>query len=259
MKRAAALALASLIAVVATPRSAFADDFSDLAFDPRPGSQLPLAATFVDESGETVRLEQYFANKPVVLVLDYLRCKTLCGLTLAHVMTALGESPLAAGRDYQFVAISIDPRDKPADAAGAKAKYLALYGRPDRAGVHFLTGEGTNARRVAETIGFHYRYDAAFDQYIHPAGFVIVAPDGRVNRYVLAVAPTAAELQGDLRDVAAGRGEGPLARFFLLCRVESAPLGRYTAPILIAFGLANLVAGFALIVLFGAIRRGMIG
>ena len=260
MKRAAAaLGFAFLIAVTVVPCLALADDFSDIAFDARPGAQLPIAATFIDESGETVQLGQYFTGKPVVLILDYLRCKTLCGLTLAHVITALGKAPLAAGRDYQFIALSIDPRDKSADAAAAKSKYLALYARPDEAGVHFLTGDGTSARRVAEAVGFHYRYDAALDQYIHPAGFVIAAPDGRVARYVLAVAPTAAELQGDIGDVAAGREQGPLARLFLLCRAESAPLGRYTAPVLIAFGLANVAAGLGLIVLFGAIRRRMSG
>ncbi len=254
-----ALALVSMIAAGAVERRAWAEDFSDLAFDPRSGAQLPLAESFVDERGQAVTLGRYFNGKPVVVILDYLRCKTLCGLTLAHVMTALGALPLEAGRDYQFVALSIDPRDRPADAGAAKARYLALYGRAGDSGVHFLTGSGEGSRRVAEAIGFRYRYDAALDQYVHPAGFVIAASDGRVGRYVLAVAPSPAELEGDLRDAAAGRADGPLKRFFLLCRVEGAALGRYTAPILVAFGLANLAAGVGLIVLFGAIRRRLAG
>ncbi len=260
MKRAAlALALASMIGLGAAEPRAVADDFSDLAFDPRPGALLPIGDGFVDERGQAVTLGGYFSGKPVIVVLDYLRCKTLCGLTLAHVMTALGALPLAAGRDYQFLAMSIDPRDRPADAAAAKEKYLALYGRAADSGMHFLTGEGAGARRIADAIGFHYRYDAALDQYVHPAGFVIAAPDGRISRYVLAVAPSPGELERDLRDAAAGRADGPLKQFLLLCRVEGAPLGRYSAPILAAFALANLAAGVGLIVLFVAIRRRFVG
>ncbi len=77
-------------------------------------------------------LGRFFAGKPVVLVLDYLRCKTLCGLTLEGLAAGLGALPLDAGRDFQVVVISIDPRDKPADVAAAKAKYLGIYRSPCR-------------------------------------------------------------------------------------------------------------------------------
>lgn len=251
-----ALILAVTLAVAAAIHPAAADDFADLVFDPRPGAQLPLNEAFIDEQGRAAALGDYFTGKPVVLVLDYLRCKTLCGVTLEHLTTALGALSVELGRDYQLVAISIDPRDKPADAEAAKAKYLALYGRAGgESGAHFLTGDGTGARRVAATIGFRYRFDAALDQYIHPAGFVIAAPDGRISRYMLTVGPAPAALQAALADAAAERVTDPLTRFLLLCHAEGAPLGRYDGPILVAFSLANLAAMAALIVLFGAIRR----
>jgi protein SCO1/2 len=256
VKRAAAGLVFVAIVAGAALRPALADDFADLAFDPRPGAQLPLGEAFVDENGQAVTLSRYFTGKPVILILDYLRCKTLCGLTLARLMTSLGELPLELGRDYQFVSVSIDPRDKAADSQAAKTKYLALYGRADLGvDAHFLTGGEGSARRVAEAIGFRYRYDPALDQYVHPAGFVIAGSDGAVSRYVLSVGPSAVELDAALRDAAAGRKEGPLTRLLLLCHVEGAPLGRYTAPVLVALSLANLAAGAALIVLFGAIRR----
>ncbi len=93
---------------------------------------LPLAAEFIDEQGRAVPLGRFFAGKPVVLVLDYLRCKTLCGLTLENLAAGLGALPLDAGRDFQVVVISIDPRDKPTDVAAAKARYLAALSSPGR-------------------------------------------------------------------------------------------------------------------------------
>src|SRR5205814_7049642 len=99
-------------------------------FRPHPGAQLALASEFLDEQGDAVPLGRFFAGKPVVLILDYLRCKTLCGLTLENVAAGLRALPLKAGRDFQVVVISIDPRDKPADVAAAKAKYLDIYHHP---------------------------------------------------------------------------------------------------------------------------------
>jgi protein SCO1 len=232
------------------------DDLSDFAFQPHPGAHLPLALNLIDEQGRAAALGQYFAGKPVVLVLEYLRCKTLCGLTLENVAAALDPLPLDAGRDYQVVAISIDPRDTPADAAAAKAKYLAGYRHPggDK-GWHFLTAAQPVLQRIADTIGFPYRYDAALGQYMHPAGFVVAAPDGSISRYMLDPNLHPSDLRAGLADAAQGRASGPLSRLLLFCRGDGAPLGRYTVPIEAAFALANVAGITALIAIFAAIRR----
>jgi protein SCO1/2 len=136
------LALA-LLALSGWTTNAFAgEEFSEFAFRPHLGAHLPLASDFVDDQGSVAPLGRFFAGKPVVLVLDYLRCKTLCGLTLENLATGLGALPLDAGRDFQVVVISIDPRDKPGDIAAAKAKYLGIYQHPAgmTAGISLLDG-----------------------------------------------------------------------------------------------------------------------
>jgi len=32
-------------------------------------------------------------------------------------------------------------------------------------------------------VGFHYKYDAAHDQFVHASGIMILTPDGRISRY----------------------------------------------------------------------------
>lgn len=234
------------------PSVAFADDdLSEFAFQPHPGAELPLTVELNDEHGRAVRLGQFFAAKPVVLVLEYLHCQTLCGLTLENVVAALAALPLGAGRDYEAVAVSIDPRDTPADAAAAKAKYLA----GGDAGWHFLTGAQPALQQIAETVGFPYRYDPGLDQYLHPAGFVIAAPDGWISRYVFGVDVPRAELQTGLSDAAKGRAVDPLTRLLLLCRLGGAGHGRYTAAVETALVLANLAGLAGLVAAFVAIRR----
>jgi protein SCO1/2 len=255
MTRALAMLLFAIGVAAAQPACATAAD-TEFVFRPHPGTLLPLDAGLVDEHGRPQPLGAVFTGRPVVLVLEYLRCRTLCGPTLDSLMAALDALPLDAGRDFRLAAISIDPRDTPADAAAAKAKYLAGYHHPNGGGgLHFLTGPEPAVRRIAEAVGFPYRYDPVIGQYIHPAGFVIATPDGRISRYVLGVAPTAQELQAGLTEAARGETVGPLTRLLLLCRAAGVPGGRYSVPILAAFAVANIAGVGALIAVFAAIRR----
>ena len=65
-----------------------------------------------------------------------------------------------------MVTISIDPQDTFDLARKKKETYLDAYGRP-APGWHFLTDYHGNAKRLAEEIGFHYRYDAKQQQFAH--------------------------------------------------------------------------------------------
>ncbi|MBV8936770.1 MAG: SCO family protein [Alphaproteobacteria bacterium] len=231
-------------------------DGSEFAFQPHPGAQLPLHLDFIDEAGRKANIAQFFAGKPVVLMLDYPRCKTLCGLGLANLVAALDALPLAVGRDFQTVVISIDPRDQPADVAIAKAKALAAYHHPGAdVGWHFLTGRPEAVREVADTIGFPFRHDAELDQYIHPAGFVVAEPSGRVGSYLLGIDTQPAELLAALTNAAQGRTVGLVTRLLLLCHGKGAPLGRYSLAIEGAFVAANLAAIAGAAAVFAAIWR----
>jgi protein SCO1/2 len=240
-----------------TKNALAAEDLAEFAFAPHPGAQLPLDAQLLDEQGRIVPLGRYFAGKPVVLVLDYLRCKTLCGLTLENLFAGLGRLPLNAERDFQVVVITIDPRDKQADLAAAKARYRAAYGNPaDAEGWHFLTGPQPVVRSLADRVGFHYRYEPALDQYIHPAGFMVAAADGHISRYILGVSPGAEELRAALADANEGqRLVGLVTRLLLLCHGNVPPLGRYSLPIERAFLVANILAIIGGVAAFVAIRR----
>ncbi len=257
------LCTGALLAAITVPSPSqprpVGNELGELAFRPHPGARLPLTTTLSDESGRPVTLGKYFRKAPVILVLDYLRCTSLCGVTLRNLVAgALGKLPLEPVRDYQLVVISIDPRDTPDDAAKARTKYARLLDRGGaERGMHFLTAPAAApaVREIASAIGFPYRYDSLLDAYIHPAGFVIAAPGGVISRYVEGVAIASRDLVGALAAAEEDKSQGPLARLVLLCHVQGAPLGRFTVPVLTAFTTADLAAGFALIALFTALRR----
>ena len=249
MKTVVLLALCAF-AAVASPALASGEAYDDLALEPRPGARLPLGAQLIDETGATVSIADFFTGKPVVLVFDYLRCRTICGVLLGNLADATG------GRDYTVLAISIDPRDTPADAAAAKIKYLARdASETSHDGWHFLTGPETAVRPIAQAVGFRYRYEPASDQYVHSAGIVIAASDGTVGGYLTDLGVIAAGLADAVAAVKSGQTSGALGRLLLLCVGEGTQPGRYSAMIETALVCLNLAGMLAAGGLFAWVRR----
>ena len=102
------------------PSDQMPGELRNVEFVQRLDAQLPLDLTFVDEGGQQVRLGQYFSRKPVVLAFVYYECPMLCSQVLNGVTSALGPLDETAGRDFELLAVSFDPRDTPIAAAAKK-------------------------------------------------------------------------------------------------------------------------------------------
>jgi protein SCO1/2 len=202
--------------LVAAPLRASVDPaaFKELAFRQHPGAQLPMDARLVDVMGRSATLGNALEGRPAVLVLEYLRCNNLCGLVLRGASNAIAEAGLRPGRDVDLVAVSIDPRDTPADAAAAQAMYAARF---DGKGVRFFTAAPDQVRAIASAVGFPYRYDEASGQFAHPAGFVVTTPEGRISRYVLGMNPEPAALKQAVAEAALEKVEPPAHPLLCLC------------------------------------------
>ena len=70
-----------------------------------------------------------FTDKPVILVLAYYECPNLCTLVLNGVLQTAQDLKFDAGREYEIVVVSFDPRERPALAAAKKQIYIKRYGR----------------------------------------------------------------------------------------------------------------------------------
>src|SRR5690606_37557418 len=134
-------------------------------------ARLPLEASFTDDSGAQVRLAQYFAERPVVLVLGYYQCPNLCATVMESVLHTLAGMGLPR-EAYRIVEVSIDPEETAALAARKKRSYLPMLGR--RGGeLHLLTGTPAAIAQLAASAGLRYERDQKARQYSHPAGFLI--------------------------------------------------------------------------------------
>ena len=110
------------------------------------------------------------------------------------------------GKDFEVVTVSIHPKETPELAAKTKKLYMDLYGRPqDAGGWHFLTGSQENIQALAKSVGFRYTYDPVKDRISHPAGIMILTPDGRVSRYFYGIEYPPKILLPALQEAGAGR------------------------------------------------------
>jgi protein SCO1/2 len=244
--RLAARALAAaLLALACLPLGAAAhqldpDELRQVGIDQHPGAQVPLDLVFRDEAGQAVPLRRYFAGRPVVLTLNYFHCPNLCSLVLQRLADRLRGVPLTAGEQYSVLTVSIDPRETPALAAEKRSTTLQGFPGEDAADWHFLTGPEPAIEQLAAAVGFHYLYDAEEDEYVHPAGLVVLTPDGQVSRYLYGLDFTPNDLRLALVEAGQQRIGSLVDQVLLLCYHYDPVTGRYTPVVLGALRLAGL-------------------
>lgn len=254
MTLAAAVLVPALLSAAAPgpPADARPAALRDVGFDQRLGEALPLDAALRDESGRAVRLGDYFGRRPVVLSLAYYGCPMLCTLSLNGLASALKTLSFDAGREFEVVTVSFEPKETAEQAAAAKKTYLERYGRPAAAsGWHFLTGDAAAIAAVTRAVGFRFAWDEETRQYAHPTGIVVATAEGRIARYLYGVEYAPKDLRFALVEASAGRVGSPVDQLLLYCYQYDPVRGRYGAAILRTvrfFGILTVISLVTLIV-----------
>jgi protein SCO1/2 len=208
--------------------------------------KLPLSAAYVDSTGKPVMLGDYFGKRPVVLAQVYFSCGMLCPQVMHGAADALKQTGLKAGKDYEIVIASFDPKDTAQQAAGEKQLFLSWLGDPTAAsGVHFLTGQQPSIDALSSATGFHYVRvpgpDGKMDQFAHSAVIIVATPDGRLSKYFAGIQYQPRDLRLAMVD-ASNHKIGSVADLFLLyCCSYNPSSGRYTVSILRVLGFAACV------------------
>jgi protein SCO1 len=216
------LRVASIALLIATYSLAHADagrpaPLQEVGVDERIGERIPSELSFIDTTGRRVALGSLLDERsPVLLLLTYVRCESLCSLVLRGTIDALRALPRDGAR-VRLVLVSIDPTERIASAAARRAEIVSRIQHADIEVTYLVAAERT-IRALADRIGFRYRVDARSDQIAHPAVLVVLTPDGRIARYLHGVQPAPDELAASLRVAASGNVFAPsLAEDILDC------------------------------------------
>ncbi len=145
-----------------------------------------LKAEFIDENGEKKSLDQWISpQRTTILSLVYFNCPSLCNLHLNAVLDTLNRLSLVAGKDYDLLAISFDPKENSDLAAAKKYNYQQKYDFPQNGkGIHFLTGDQNSVKVLADAIGFKYKWDNKAKEWAHASAALLLTPEGKISRYL---------------------------------------------------------------------------
>ena len=225
--------LGALILLLGLISSAVADltqrELATVAFEPPPNARIPATLIFQDAAERSVHLVEALAGRPALILPVDFTCRTLCGPALTIASSALAQTGLKPGQDFQFVVVGFDPADSLADA---RAVITGRVSEPALAeAAIIMQGDARSTQAFMAAIGYRAVYDAERDQFVHPAGAVVVTANGRVSR----VLSTLALNPGDLRLALTEAGEGRVGtvtdRLALLCSQYDPVNGIYTGAV----------------------------
>jgi protein SCO1/2 len=218
---------AILLSLSASARALDSQELMGISFEQKLGAFVPANVRFLDDHGNEITLGDLFGTRPLILVLGYYQCPMLCTLMGNGLVGALSGMNSEPGKAFDIVWISIDPKETSQMAALKKETCLRHYGRSTGDGWHFLTGTEPSIRKVADTVGFTYRYDPEIQQYAHPSGIVVLTPRGQVSKYLLGINYPPETLQEAVSNAASTKIGSLTNPLLLLCYHFSPIVGKY--------------------------------
>jgi protein SCO1 len=229
-----------------------------VGIDQNLNAQIPLELMFKDETGQAVRLGQYFRQKPVVLALVYYECPMLCDMVLNGLTHTMEQISLNLGPDFDVVTVSFNPAETWQLAAAKKANYVEKYKRQGAAqGWHFLTGQEDAIKKLADTAGFHYKYDPITKQFAHASAIMVLTPEGKIARYFYGIEYKPRDFRLGLVEASQNKIGDLADQVLLFCYHYDPMTGKYGAVIqnvTKVLGSATVLALGALV--FVLIKRG---
>jgi protein SCO1 len=188
----------------------------DITLDEKLGQVVPADIYLRDEDGNTISLDTIL-DKPLIVAPVYFHCAHVCPQLLNGLAEALGRMDLLQpGRDFRVVALSFDKSETPDIAREKKPNYLAAVGRPFPPDAwRFLTGDDRNIRQFTDAVGFKFRRDG--EDFSHPLVLVVLAPGGKVVRYLFGTTFLPFDLTMALTEAAAGRTGTTTNRILTYC------------------------------------------
>lgn len=220
--------------------------------------QIPPDLTFRDETGKTVRIGDYFGQRPMILNLVYYNCPMLCSEVMSGLASALKVLKFDVGKDFDVLTVSFDPKETPEIAAKSKAEYLKRYKRPGAEnGWHFLTGPQESIEALTKAAGFQYQYDPKTGQFAHTTAIMILTPQGKIAQYYFGVEYAPKDLRLGLVQASSGKIGTVVDEVLLYCYHYDPATGKYGAIISRILQLSAaatiVILGGLLLILF---RRG---
>jgi protein SCO1/2 len=214
----------------------------NVGIDQRLNEQVPADIEFRDERGRLKNVGDYFGRGPLILSLVYHECPMLCSEVLEGLLRALRVLSFDAGKDFQILTVSFNPREDATLAKSVKDAYMRRYKRAGAEnGWHFLTGDQTSIDRLTKAVGFRYTYDAQKNQYAHASGIMVLTPQGLVSRYFYGIDFSPKDLRLGLVEASQNKIGSIVDQVLLFCYHYDPVSGKYGFAILTSMRIVGVL------------------
>lgn len=242
-------------------------ELEDIGIEDRNGATVPRDVRLTGSDGRSFAVGEYMDDeRPLVLVFAYYQCPMLCSLVLNGAVQGLKTVKETPGKEIRVLVVSFDPRDKTDVASKKRAAYLESYERAiepidgsELAAFEFATGDESEVRRLAESVGFIYRWDEGLQQFAHAAGIFVVTPKGILSQALTGVDFPAEDLTTAIHEAQKGVWHSPLKSALFYCFKFNPHTGKYNLvagrALRVAAGLTLMVLLFWMVRLFRSERR----
>jgi len=230
-------------------------DLSGVGIDEKLGQFVPLDLTFNDEVGNQVTLKQLI-HTPTILTPVYLHCPNVCSLLLQNLADILNRLPAEPDKEYRVISVSFDETEKPDLALQKKRTYLKMIQKPfPEDAWSFLTGDKENIGKVTDAIGFHFK--RVGQDFEHPVALIILAPDGKIVRYMYGADPLPFDLKIALVEASQGRIGPTIAKVVRFCFSYDPKANKLVFNMLRVTGTVTLIfaLSFVMFLLFKGRRQ----
>src|SRR6185436_7652204 len=198
-------------------------------------------------------------KRPVVLSLVYYQCPMLCNQVLNGMVTAFKVMNFKPGAEFEVVTVSFDPRENATLAAAKKNTYVNYLPEARRAGAaagwHFLTADEASIKRITESVGFRFHWDAATNQFAHASAIYVATPEGKLARYFYGIEYAPRDLRLGLIEAADNKIGSPVVQLLLYCYHYDPATGKYGAVVMNMIQIGGGITLIGIVALLFALRR----
>ncbi|HVT12087.1 MAG TPA: SCO family protein [Fimbriimonadaceae bacterium] len=163
------------------------DVLAKMGVDQHYGAQVPGDVPFNDEHGNAIKFGDLYGSRPLIVMPMFFLCQGVCSVeTDSLLQNIIQMDDLTVGKDYDVILLSINPKETPELILPRWKSTVKMYGRTDsEKGFHFLSGTYENIRKITDALGFRWVYDPKEGTINHPAGLMLLSPEGKITGYMI--------------------------------------------------------------------------
>ena len=187
----------------------------EVGIDEKLGEIVPLDLGFLDSKGDSVYMRELL-GKPTLLTLVYYHCPTICMPLLEGVADVVDKTDLNPGIDYRVLTVSFDEYDSPKTASRIEKNITNSMKKMLPPGAwRFMTADSATIAALIGSVGFHVkRVDRDF---AHGAALIVLAPDGKVVRYLYGLSYMPFDLRMAVGEASEGKVVPSITRVLQFC------------------------------------------